>query len=772
MNYFGMMPFDDVGISKNYTQSTWEISLNQKEAGGKTIELLMPKNCNLSLNRDFSAEVKIRKQAEAYELLINALESEKYCTDLFPKHRISDYYIEYSDYILLRKSLKLRRVNSFGLVQISIFPAGTLLNRQLNGNLKLIELKGMFDFPLFKLFTNSLGINEDQIPDYIQKKLLFIKGESFYNTNTYHKAQVNKLREDFIPHNMAYIDQFDSELFPKSSIPSMIDSFPVIETASENMLQMQPKRFPDDIFIFQDRYAICDTPVCKFTLPSGKSIFVPMVYMQEKSTGMKILNCQPFSFPTVPFNGDKISQELNAKIFLTPSIEYANSLTSFFEENNTTELIASSWVYEIKSLDLSYFKNRDLFYLLLEIEGQSIHKGIKNAIHLMQNLDSSTRLKIIVVNKSSLSQAQAITWKEFIEFCNKHYNIKLPVDTKDKIGIVENALLKSGKDIKDRPIIVEGLTKGGKIIVIGGGAKTGKSFATYSLALAISYGQEIWGLKTKKTKTLYFDTEMDDDDYKDRGFADKQHEGFKVFLASDLQLPRAKADDMASLIFILESIKNYALKKGFEVVVIDCMYRLLNENSPTEVKVFVNKLKEMKRDGILIIVVHHFNKSDIDFTDPFKNLAGHSNFYRAVDGGILLIPDKDQDELDDGSPKVITMKFVARSFKQIPDKELVFDNGKHILVSECEDKIQQQGLSTQKAPSQISKLKIFIKENLPDNPDEAIPTKDLAELMGNNKDVEGSTSNIQKRKLAEWFDAGYLKRIGLKPYKYYQGDNL
>ena len=584
------------------------------------------------------------------------------------------------------------------------------------------------------------------------------------------------------------IDEEHSLSLDKSSDDKFEDEEPdyFLDVRLPRNCEIKCNRIHDKFYNIVDEFDVIENVLHEYNLGNGEKIILPIGRFGRNRAEYEYLGyC--LNHPIIkPYGIDLIKKHPEAKIIITDSIEAAESYNFMYSNKNRDkepEYIFISFyagIHSVNNIDFSAIRNKNIYYIInvLPINdtfkeacmiGNTVYKNLKKA--------GANIINFICMGKNrETNYYEFIELSSYQEFQNyvKKYGVELQLNFSDPISMIDNAVLKSSEEIEDRPIVIEGFAKLGKVYVAGGGAKTGKSLATARLALSISHGNNIWGLKANKNKVLYLDTEMDDDDYKDRGIADQQHEGFKVILASDLELPKEKdmADDMTRLTFMLESIRNYALEKDFKVVIIDCMYRLLNESSANEVKEFVNKLKLMKRDGFLVIVVHHFNKSEIDPIDPFKNLAGHSNFYRAIDGGILLLPEQGENELDDGGPKFITMKFVARSFKQIPDKQLVFVNGEHILVSEYEEQMQQNGLSIQKGQSSIAKLKRFIKENVPTNQDDAISSQELAELMGNSQYVEGSTSNIRKRKLNDWFKAGYLNRTGLNPYKYYQGKNL
>jgi archaellum biogenesis ATPase FlaH len=401
-----------------------------------------------------------------------------------------------------------------------------------------------------------------------------------------------------------------------------------------------------------------------------------------------------------------------------------------------------------------------MVFLISKMEGLPIQRAFDMAKYLMNHVGKTVNLQFIVDEKQTFTAP--MNWDELRKYSNSNHGLSLPADSKDQLSIIEDSILKSDDQIINRPEIIKGFAKLGKIYVIAGGAKVGKSLFASRLACEISNGGCVWDHEMNKQNVLYFDTEMDPDDYFDRGLTAKQHDGLKFVLLSEINLPEeiVEADDEDRLVFYLTALKKYASKYGSSVIVIDCLYRLLNESSGPQINKFVSLLKEMKREGMLIFVVHHLNKSTLDEVDPFKNLSGHSNFQRAVDGGILLIPDEDS---DDAKSRTMTIKYMARSFPQIPDKKVLFKDGVHILASD-------DGHEPQK--NEIGRLKDFICENLPVTSDDAIPTVELAELISQCDDLPWTVETIKRYKLSKWVTAGYLNVTGNKPKLYYQGNNL
>ena len=124
----------------------------------------------------------------------------------------------------------------------------------------------------------------------------------------------------------------------------------------------------------------------------------------------------------------------------------------------------------------------------------------------------------------------------------------------------------------------------------------------------------------------------------------------------------------------------------------------------------------------------------------------------------MLIP---HEEADSDGNRSMTAKFMARSFPQIPDKELILEDGVHKLLAES---------IVKPSASEIDELKTFIREYVPENAETALPTRELLKLM----DAEWCErpwrmETIKRRKLSEWVETGYLRVIGQKPKRYYQG---
>jgi len=77
-----------------------------------------------------------------------------------------------------------------------------------------------------------------------------------------------------------------------------------------------------------------------------------------------------------------------------------------------------------------------------------------------------------------------------------------------------NAFL--GRPIAKPPVLIDGLLKQKRIMVLGASSKIGKTWTLINLAISIASGQPWLGLNTTKGKVLYLNFELADDEMQER----------------------------------------------------------------------------------------------------------------------------------------------------------------------------------------------------------------------------------------------------------------
>ena len=85
-----------------------------------------------------------------------------------------------------------------------------------------------------------------------------------------------------------------------------------------------------------------------------------------------------------------------------------------------------------------------------------------------------------------------------------------------KLPPIEDSNAFLGRPIAKPPVLIEGLLKQKRIMVLGAGSKIGKTWTLVNLAISIASGQPWLGCNTTKGKVLYLNFELADDEMQER----------------------------------------------------------------------------------------------------------------------------------------------------------------------------------------------------------------------------------------------------------------
>lgn len=170
--------------------------------------------------------------------------------------------------------------------------------------------------------------------------------------------------------------------------------------------------------------------------------------------------------------------------------------------------------------------------------------------------------------------------------------------------VLSNELQK--KEPEPFPYLLEGLVPERAITLIAGDTGCGKSLFVLKIADTISRGASLFGqFKTKKTKTLYIDLEMNEEDYiyRTRVLCEPEN---GVFISYGTRL---KIDDPMNLTVL----KEFIFKEGIGLVVFDTLSKIHssgdeNDNSKMThvMELLLELIEELK---ITVILIHHHNKN-------------------------------------------------------------------------------------------------------------------------------------------------------------------
>jgi RecA-family ATPase len=197
-----------------------------------------------------------------------------------------------------------------------------------------------------------------------------------------------------------------------------------------------------------------------------------------------------------------------------------------------------------------------------------------------------------------------------------------------------NAFL--GRPIAKPPVLIEGLLKQKRIMVLGAGSKSGKTWTLINLAISIASGQPWLSCNTIKGRVLYLNFELADDEMQERIEA--------VKIARCITFENGQLDvwnlseHSAPYDVILPAIYERIKTKEYSAIVLDpiyCMYGDLDENSAGDVASLMNALRKLaNKSKAAIVFAHHFSEGNQSGKESQDRISGSGVWGRAVDTNV------------------------------------------------------------------------------------------------------------------------------------------
>jgi len=551
--------------------------------------------------------------------------------------------------------------------------------------------------------------------------------------------------------------------FPHYNIPVILTEFAPV--------------WPSRVYPIYGQHCQLEFIIQEFTGCDGQLIQNPVaVYGYDDCCTEHVLPCPPEE-KTSFLNYPDIQNCKYSPIMLMSGVHVAGCASSIKHYDiSLNSFIPSSWYGSIDNVNWPLLKGREVVCLIRNTQLEDLTVEIQLMCDIYQKLKDYATVKFYYCDFTNNDESLVLNYEGLQKLIqSKGITVTIPLCIEPKA--LDDARLPPADKIVKRKVIIGDVAKSASIICIGAPPKLGKSWLVQRLTYGISQGGTFFEHELAKSNVLLFDTELTDDEFDDRGYADKQSESFHIILAK--KIPRiAEEDDIERLKRYLSMIKEYVLKHNIDVIAIDCLYKLFAESSEKQAKLFIDMCEDLVEIGKLVILVHHANKA-MQSDDPFVNLAGHSTIGRAISGGFMLVP-TGQKYIDENGNECPHMKMVyqCRGFRTPNDKILYLGDGK----DGAEHMIDEKAMEQQQAPSashdalepvldKMQKLHRFIRENVPPSKDEALPTRELLKLMVESDDVEWSESMLPK-KLNSWVKKKLLSVTGNKPKRYYRGARL
>ncbi len=194
--------------------------------------------------------------------------------------------------------------------------------------------------------------------------------------------------------------------------------------------------------------------------------------------------------------------------------------------------------------------------------------------------------------------------------------------------------------------LIKGVLPTSGLAAIYGPSRAGKSFLALEWCLRIAHGDEVLGLKTKKTGVAYCGVEAANGIRKrlnvwmqENGREDDEAPFALIGRGVDFSSP--EAPDVDELIELLTAADIEFRERGARlgVVVIDTLARATpgaDENSGADMGAMLAAMERIADElGVVVIVVHHTGK------DASRGARGHSSLFAALDTAIELQHDEE-----------------------------------------------------------------------------------------------------------------------------------
>ena len=207
-----------------------------------------------------------------------------------------------------------------------------------------------------------------------------------------------------------------------------------------------------------------------------------------------------------------------------------------------------------------------------------------------------------------------------------------------KLPPIEDSNTFLGRPIAKPPVLIEGLLKQKRIMVLGAASKIGKTWTFVNLVISIATGQPWLGCNTTKGKVLYLNFELPDDEIQERIEAVKIA---RCITLEDGQLDVWNlSEHSAPYDVILPVISERIKTKEYSAIVLDpiyCMYGDLDENSAGDVADLMNALRKLaNKSKAAIVFAHHFSNGNQAGKESQDRISGSGVWWRAVDTNVSI----------------------------------------------------------------------------------------------------------------------------------------
>jgi RecA-family ATPase len=241
----------------------------------------------------------------------------------------------------------------------------------------------------------------------------------------------------------------------------------------------------------------------------------------------------------------------------------------------------------------------------------------------------------------------------------------LNVGDKPKIQLppIRTAAEMSSNPAPQRPEIIMGLLKQCSKMAIGGASKARKTWLLIHLGVCVSRGDEWLKFKTNQTKVLYVNFELHADTFEKR--LDLICEACETDPATlgDQFAHWCLRGHAASFDQILPIITQEIKDKGYGLIIIDPMYKILgdaDENKAGDITRLMNELERVAFNSkASVVTANHYSKGNKSGAQDGDRISGSGVFQRDPDALLEFV-----DQADSGDDNnILSVRARLREFK-------------------------------------------------------------------------------------------------------------
>lgn len=185
------------------------------------------------------------------------------------------------------------------------------------------------------------------------------------------------------------------------------------------------------------------------------------------------------------------------------------------------------------------------------------------------------------------------------------------------------------KKFEDLEWVVEKLLPGSGTIIISGQPGSYKTWLALDLVLAVASGNDAFGfLATSQAGVLIVDEENGPRLLQDRFKKLKFNQGLPIYVLSLVGFRLSEGS--------VKTLVSFCKSKKIKLVVFDSLIRIHSgeENSATDMSEVFDHLKEFRRNGIAVLLLHHNRKPGFGNSNPSFEMRGSSDILAAIDSHI------------------------------------------------------------------------------------------------------------------------------------------